>query len=359
MQPPAYSGYQPAAFVRVLAAVWLALLLYGSLYPFAGWQIPAAPLQAYLVAPWPRYYLGGELLLNVLAYMPAGALAVAALRLPRTRAAAIAVAACVLLAFAVESAQQFLPMRVASNVDLGCNALGALLGALVAWRTRGLLDANARLQSWRQAHVLKGLAGDVGIALVFVWLLAQCLPEALPFAGASLRLLDFLPFADNAAGRLPVPQAVPVALGVLAAGLLWRRLFLSPCRKPLLVLLLLALLLKCAASLLLAGHLPPALASIVSGVVAGGVLLLAWLRAGRWWQDLVCALCLLALPLLAHWSAAPASAVYAESWRLPGFLGARTILQALAALWPLLALAWLVLAAAGQQRSGNGFIRPR
>ena len=119
-----------------LAAAYTLLAVYGSLYPFTGWADSGVPLTAFLTAGWPRYWTAFDLATNVAAYLPLGFLWVAALRqrLPVWAAAAAAIVLGAGLSLALETAQNFLPSRVPSNLDLGTNGAGALLGALAGAR---------------------------------------------------------------------------------------------------------------------------------------------------------------------------------------------------------------------------------
>lgn len=116
---------------RQAFAAYAALIVYASLYPFEGWvSLGIGPFD-YLFAPMQRYVTAFDVVTNVLGYLPFGALAVLALH-PRWRGVAatlIAAGLGVLLSGSMEALQTYLPTRVASNLDLAANALGALLGA--------------------------------------------------------------------------------------------------------------------------------------------------------------------------------------------------------------------------------------
>ena len=73
-------GDPPDLLPRYLALVWAVLTVYGSLYPFAGWQNTGADPFAFLTQPWPRYWTGFDLAANVVVYMPTGFLLTLALR---------------------------------------------------------------------------------------------------------------------------------------------------------------------------------------------------------------------------------------------------------------------------------------
>src|ERR1035437_7073246 len=118
-----------------LALVYAGLIVYASLYPFADWRDQGIAPWAFLAAPWPRYWTGFDIAINVLGYVPLGfLLALSALRSGRSQhAIAFASLATLVLSLAMESLQSYLPARVPSIVDLGFNALGGWLGALLAW----------------------------------------------------------------------------------------------------------------------------------------------------------------------------------------------------------------------------------
>ena len=105
-----------------------------------------------LSAPLPRYITTFDLLVNVLAYVPLGALIVLALY-PKMRglaAAAVAAAGGLLLSGTIEAGQTFLPSRIPSNLDLLTNTVGALAGALLTSPFAASLIDRGRLVDWRR-----------------------------------------------------------------------------------------------------------------------------------------------------------------------------------------------------------------
>ncbi|NIF45686.1 teicoplanin resistance protein VanZ, partial [Burkholderia sp. Tr-862] len=136
-----------SSLARQAFAAYAALIVYASLYPFDGWMSLGIGPFDYLFAPMQRYVTAFDVVTNVLGYLPFGALGVLALH-PRWRgvAATLIVGGLgVLLSGSMEALQTYLPMRVASNLDLAANALGAVLGAaLAAPATRALPDLGAR-----------------------------------------------------------------------------------------------------------------------------------------------------------------------------------------------------------------------
>ncbi|KWN67281.1 VanZ family protein [Burkholderia stagnalis] len=136
-------SHRASTLARQACAAYAVLIVYASLYPFDGWLALGIGPFDYLFAPMQRYVTAFDVVTNVLGYLPFGALAVLALH-PRWRgvgATLIAAALGALLSASMEALQTYLPTRIASNLDLAANALGALLGAaLVAPATGALLE---------------------------------------------------------------------------------------------------------------------------------------------------------------------------------------------------------------------------
>ncbi len=170
-----------------LALIYAALIAYASLYPFADWRNQGIHPLAFLDAPWPKYWTSFDLVANVLGYAPLGfLLALANLRgSPRgqvgthragrafLRATAIAAA----MSLAMETLQGYLPMRVPSNLDLGLNSVGAVLGAALAGALEklGVMDRWSRL---RARWLIEDARG--AIVLLALWPMALLFPTAVP-----------------------------------------------------------------------------------------------------------------------------------------------------------------------------------
>jgi len=196
----------------LLLTVVVALIVYVSLFPFR--FAPAGPslLDAFAHLTWARAGRG-EMLNNVLLYLPFG-FCVALLVEPRWgRMAGIAAAILAggLLSLYMELLQASVPTRVSSLKDLSLNALGALAGAMLgsAWH---LLDARMAPRSAAQRR-----SQGVIVSILALWLLARLWP-LVPDVG--LRQLKgavrplFSPHIDPAelaayfVGWLVVAQAV-------------------------------------------------------------------------------------------------------------------------------------------------------
>lgn len=133
MTPAARRQRRHSTLARQAFAVYAALVVYASLYPFTGWRSLGIGPFDFLLAPLPRYLTAFDVVSNVLGYLPFGALAVLALYPLRGVPAALAATLLgALLSGAMEALQTYLPTRVSSNLDLAANALGALVGAAAA-----------------------------------------------------------------------------------------------------------------------------------------------------------------------------------------------------------------------------------
>jgi len=137
-------------FVLLLVVLFI---LYGSLFPFDMRErsYPGGPL-LYLLGTWREWDSPGDLLANILLYLPFGILTVNALprRFPGALKFLLAVIAGVVLSTAIEIAQFHDLGRVTSMGDVYANGIGAasgaaagiLLGASSRWPLMGEIAAN-------------------------------------------------------------------------------------------------------------------------------------------------------------------------------------------------------------------------
>ena len=163
-----------------LALLFGALIVYASLYPFSGWRLPGVSAFAFLAMPWSHWWTGFDLVANLIGYMPLGALVFGALVRTGTqprRAVPLALATGAGLSFAMEFLQNFLPNRVASNVDLGLNASGALFGALLG----SVAHARGAVERWQVARDRWFIGRSAGgLALLLLWPLGLLFPLPVP-----------------------------------------------------------------------------------------------------------------------------------------------------------------------------------
>lgn len=166
------------SFIPWLLLVVVALIAYGSLYPFnfKPDAVDGGVLRAFMQLSWQRAGRGDRIS-NVLLYLPLGFCLFLLLAARFKRAAALALAAVLgaLLSLTIEAAQAYISPRVPSLTDLALNALGSLAGAAggLAWRAlSSLLHAPARAEA---------PARDSGAALLlalwFAWRFAPFTPQ--------------------------------------------------------------------------------------------------------------------------------------------------------------------------------------
>lgn len=375
---PVEPSNHPSRVPEVLLGAYLLALVYGSLYPWAGWRATGVPLLSFLAEPWPRYWTWLDLLVNVAVYLPLGALA-AILARRHLRATLSVLAALVIgggLSLAVEALQGFLPSRVASRPDWLANTAGALAGGLAG-------IALARLPVWRHGHwqrsSLPRFAGATGLALLASWLVIQCPPQRVPFGngdfiepllatlGAAFAplpgLADIAPGAPDAT-RWLAQQAASLRLGieyivlieacgtaaaVATIGLLVREIYPSEVPRHLLTAGLVAAggAARSASAALLLGS-DQAFAWLTAGAQGGlvaGAILLAILSSGRRRARLRWAIAAIALTALltSVFPPDPYHASMLQRWDRGAWRNFDGLLEATALVWPFAAILWCAL----------------
>lgn len=222
-----------------LLLLYAALLVYGSWYPFAWDDPPAAPFT--FLHTLPAYLDKGDIIQNVLVYMPLGLLVVAwcGRRLPFGAALLLAAVTGTALSLVIETAQQYLPVRVPSLVDVAMNftgsVIGALLGALFSRRTM----PGAMLLRVRDDWFRPGPLATTGLIVVGLWFLSQTSPLVPSLDIAQLRSkLGYLYRSASEPwwfswGKLATLWSYQVALGTLLCILLNRG---RPLLRPYLLL---------------------------------------------------------------------------------------------------------------------------
>ena len=343
---------------RYLAAAYALLVVYGSLHPFAGWREPAGPLLAFLDAPWPRYFTGFDLAVNVLAYLPLGLLLVPALhpRLSPGAAALLAALSAACLSVSLEVLQNFLPSRVPSNVDFACNAIGAMLGAFIGLKWgRGLADGG-RLHALRTQRVVAGKAADFGLVLLGLWLFAQLNPEIMLFGTGDLRTLLGLHALPYSAGSSIAVEAAVAGCGTLAAGLLAATLLRQRSHWALAALLLAAVAVKTFAGTLLANDSPIGqwlTPGNALGLAAGFVALAVAAYLPPLAQRMLAASALLLSTALVNLAPEnPYLTTTLAVWQQGHFLNFNGLTKLASSLWPFAALPFFMLPR-GRQPTGE------
>jgi VanZ family protein len=121
-----------ATKAALIAAVIAAVIVYGSLYPFE-FQAHGGLDRAVrsLLATWPERTSRGDIISNVLLYIPFGIFAVNALGRPsRAMRIGLVTAAGLLLSVGVELTQFYEHARNSTMSDVYCNTAGTFLGAI-------------------------------------------------------------------------------------------------------------------------------------------------------------------------------------------------------------------------------------
>ena len=339
----------------IFAVAYLLVIAYASLQPFSGWWTPPEEIRRFLMAPWPRYITLEDVLINIVAYVPLGFLVARALMrtVRNPRAVLLAAALTAAMSVAMETAQIFMPTRVASNVDVLTNSIGGLIGALAAPLFSPTRLLGSRLVRLRRTWFAYGQSADVGLVLLCVWLATQFDPTTQLFGTGDLRNTFNLPaWLIHTPTLLFTSEAAVAGFNMLALGLtaiaLTRRTM--PRATPLAVLLAAAFSAKALAAMAVAKSAGP-LAWLTPGVAVGlliaGVLVYAISHLTRRVQWSVAALSFaLAVVTINLAPDNPYQNVPAQLLAGPThFLSFSAIVRALSELWPFLAIAYTITAA--------------
>ncbi|HSG21904.1 MAG TPA: VanZ family protein [Azonexus sp.] len=340
----------PILLARYLALAWFGLVVYASLHPFSGWRDTGIAPLTFLEGGWPRYWTVFDLLANVAVYLPLGFFLTLALKgLPgRFTALVLAVLLAGGVSFGLETLQNWLPSRVPSNVDLACNTLGGLLGAIAAQIVGPRVFA--RIAALEHKLIAPIPHAELGLTLLGLWLLVPLSPEILLFGAGDLRhLLDFSSDVPFVAESFVMIEACVTAFNAIAVGLILRMLCARLWIAYLMVPLYLALGL--------------AIRTLAAAVLIGPGEALLWLSPGAQMGLLVAALVLvvsLALPATARLMLIPMallsgtvlvnlappnpySMAALATWQQGHFLNFNGLTRWVATLWPFLTLPFLLL----------------
>jgi VanZ family protein len=349
----------------ILALAYTLLIVHASLQPFRGWRVPPEGMLHFLAAPWPRYITLEDILVNLAAYVPLGLLLALALkaRLGAPAAVLLAAALSTALSLVMESAQSFLPSRISSNVDVLANGAGALVGAMAA-PLLSLPGLPARaVAAWRARAVAPGAVADAGLVVVCLWLFTHLHPTAQLFGTGNLRATFDLPvYFIHTPQRLVTAEAVVAFLNLTGLGLLIGSLLRGAARPlPVIAAVLAAgLLVKTLGGMLLFDAPAPLVwltPGVAAGLAAGALLLWPLVRMPRAAMIAAAFLCIAAA--VAVLNLAPENPYQTVPPKLvPGttsyLLRLSNIVRALSELWPLLALGYLLAAAAALAGARRG-----
>ena len=362
-----------------LAGAYVALIVYASLYPFTGWRDQEIPPWDFLFAGWPKYWTGFDVAANVVGYVPLGfLLALSFMRRgnvryfanhPNLAGIAVAVAAGSVLSFCMEGIQNYLPSRVASNVDLGLNIAGTLVGAVLAT----VLELAGAIDHWsrfRERWFITEARG--ALVLLALWPFALLFPAVVPLGlGQVLErlesslaewlqetpFLEWMPVRDVELQPLvPAAELLCVALGAFIPCLLGYTILRSVGRRAVFAVAAVAVGTAVTALSAALSWGPnhawawmslPVRVGLVFGLVLA-MLMLAVPRRG-------CAAMLL-LALVVHLSVlnqAPASAYFADTlqaWEQGRFIRFNGVAQWLGWLWPYAVLVYVLVRVSRPER---------
>lgn len=350
-------GYRVASMA---ALAYSLVIIYASLQPFTGWQTEATPFGVFLIAPWPRWISLEDVVFNFAAYLPLGFLLALALcaRLHPRSAVLLAALACTTLSFVLESAQHYLPVRIASTVDLLVNGCGGAAGALIAPLFAPGRLLGEELALLRNRWFVGGPRGDAVLVLAGLWLLTQLHAAPISMGNgdlrSSLQLASLFPYAPES---YRYAEAGLVMLNITALGLLLAsaaRTTGSGYWRALTLLIAGACALKTAAALLILRAASPwnwLTPGFGMGLAAAAVLLLALVRLpprGRAAAALLALLAAVALinctPENPYRNVPP----HLVPGRISHVLSFTNMIRALSDLWPFLALLFLLVSLPGR-----------
>ena len=289
---------------------------------------------------------------------------------PNLAGVAVAVVAGGALSFCMESIQNYLPSRVSSNVDLGLNIAGTLVGAVLATALE-LAGAIDRWSRFRERWFIPEARG--ALVLLALWPPALLFPAAVPFGlGQVLERLEngiaewlsetpflqWLPVREVELQPLvPAAELLCVALGAFIPCLLGYTILRSVGRRAVFAFAVVAIGIAVTAlsaalswgpSHAWAWMSPAVRLGLLFGLLLA-MLMLAVPRRG-------CAAMLL-LALVVHLSVlnqAPASAYFADTlqaWEQGRFIRFNGLAQWLGWLWPYAVLVYVLLRVSRPERT--------
>ncbi|MDB5857930.1 MAG: putative rane protein [Ramlibacter sp.] len=355
-----------------LAGAYAALIVYASLYPFSGWRNQEIAPWEFLWAGWPKYWTGFDLVANVVGYVPLGfLLALSFMRRgnvrrfathPNVGAVGVAVLAGTLLSLAMEGVQNYLPSRVASNVDFGLNVAGTLVGAIAA----AGLELGGAIDRWSRFRDRWFIAESRGaLVLLALWPFALLFPAAVPLGlgqvmermeGGLAEWLQDTPFLEWLPMReielqplVPAAELLCVALGAFIPCLLGYTVLRSPGRRAVFAFVAVALGIGVTALSAALSWGPSHAWAWLSMPVRFGLLfglLLALLMVPIPRRGCAAVLMMALVVHLSVLNQAPASAYFADTlaaWEQGRFIRFNGLAQWLGWLWPFASLVYVLV----------------
>lgn len=169
----------PAKDLLLLACLgYIVLIIYGTLYPLTGWQLPHGIQRSDAFLKWPKYLTRSDIITNLVIYVPFGALLAILLKrhFTSTRTVLLVFICGFFLSLTLEYIQFFLPGRVTSLVDILLNSGGALLGALIPSLIYRGTRTYTKLFNIRHQWFNPRDTTELGIAVILLWVASQIFP---------------------------------------------------------------------------------------------------------------------------------------------------------------------------------------
>jgi len=355
-------GYRLAGLA---ALAYSLVIVYASLQPFTDWRALPDVFGSFMFEAWPRWITTDDIVFNFFAYVPLGFLLTLFLcaRWSTPAAAVLSIIACMALSFTMEAAQQYLPTRFSSNVDLLVNSCGSAAGALLA----PLFSPGRRIGhlfvQLRNRGFVDGPRGDAVLVLAGLWMLTQLYTPPIALGNGDLREgLGLSALFAYAPGTYLLAEAGVVMLNVAGLGLL----LASAARdndtaywRTLLLVIVGACLLKTAAAVLILQAPNPwswLTPGFGMGLAAALILLLAITRSLSHRVRTITALCLLVaavalVNLIPENPYRPAPS-HLLSGRISHFLSFASMTHALSDIWPFLSMLFLLFNPSGRRATG-------
>jgi len=353
----ARAGFSPHSvqLAWILALAYLLVLGYASLRPFRAWRWPPEEILYFLSAPWPRFITLQDVAVNIAAYVPLGLLLSigCGARYGAARGAAAATLIAVAFSVTMEVAQMFLPARIASNVDLLANSLGALLGAMAAPLLAPAQPIGGRIHSARRHLFLEGMPADVGLVIVGLWLVTQFHVTGQLFGTGALRAtLDLHSTFIHTPLLALSSEAAVVMFSVLGIGFMLSALMRETGRPMHVIAAVIgtALALKIVSAVAVVRVSAPLAwltPGVLLGLAAGWLLLWGAVRMARPLKFATAAACIVAAAVVINlapdnpYQSVPPQLLARGASHFLNFSG---IVRALSELWPLLATGYLLYA---------------
>lgn len=183
------SSHRPSLFLRTACLVYLVLIVYASLFPFSGWENPQVSPFHFLMEPLPKYWTWFDILTNIIAYLFLGFLLVTSMT-PFLRGMSALILSVFLggaLSFCMEAIQNYLSVRISSNLDLMMNILGTFLGGVIGLFMTPILFREDRFHFFMQRWVR--FQSSRVLVIPLLWPLAQIYPQNYLFGNGELRNL--------------------------------------------------------------------------------------------------------------------------------------------------------------------------